>query len=233
MLGKRKLEGERIMIAFDTETTGLDAENDEIVSASIVREDNGIIATEWLLKTSIESTDEALSKHGITFEKTQKEGEDYVESIEDIASRLLDADYVVTANGVFDMTMLQGSLDRFSDKEWDMSSVKMVDIMVIDKFIDKYRKGPRKLENLRDRYGVSFDGDLHDATSDSIITFFIFIKQLKELKATGYSLQDTPSLCELEYGKQKDDLINYFNKVGRKATVSLGYPVSTGSVKIG
>lgn len=222
-----------MIIAFDTETTGLDPKTSEIVTASIVKEESGISSVEWLLRTSIPSSDEAFEKHGITWETAKESGEDYLASIEDIASRLLAADYVVTANGVFDLTMLQASLDRYSEKEWDLSTVSLIDIMVLDKFIDKYRKGPRKLENLKQHYGVEYSGELHDATTDAVITFFVLFKLLPLLKQQGFDLPSLPQLCEREYLKQKKNLISYFRRVNIKTVVTLGYPVTTEEIKIG
>lgn len=221
------------LIAFDTETTGI-GKADQVVSASIVtRQGNDIGVTEWILQTTVPSSPEALSKHGITAEKQEAEGEPYVSTIEEIADALLEADYVVTANGTFDLTMLQRSLDAFSEKDYDLSSVKMIDIMVIDKYIDKYRKGSRRLEDLQKHYKVEVDGALHDATTDAILTYNLLFKMWPAISQAGITLEELPSLCEVQYNKQRKSLADYFKKVGKKATVTLGYPVTTSEIVVG
>lgn len=222
-------------IAFDTETTGLDPNEDEIVTASIlINENKKVEATEWLLKTSKESSEEAFEKHGISREAQIKDGEDYVSSIKDIAKELLSADIVITANGAFDITMLQKSLDKYApDDDIDMSKVKMVDVQVIDKYTDKFRRGPRKLEDLAKHYGVSTNDSFHDSSYDAYITYQVFLKQLPKIKEFGISLDNLHIICEREYNYQKKNLAAYFKRVNKTAKVAQGYPVNTEVIEVG
>ena len=223
-------------IAFDTETTGLDSRNSEIVSAAIVsrgQKDGSFNLTQWLLKTSVRSSEQALAKHGISWEEQQAEGEDYVESIDGISSMLLGFDgYVVTMNGTFDMTMLQGSLDRY-EVDKDVSGVRMVDVMVLDRFIDPYRKGRRNLESLAEHYGIVADHDFHSASDDAVVSLMIFDRLLPELKAAHIDLDTLDELCAKEYDRQRSDFKEYLLSTGRSGDVRFGYPVNTRSETIG
>lgn len=225
------------IVAMDTETTGIDYERDEIVTASLVEvgDDGKFKVTEWLLKTNIDSSPEAYSKHLISREEQLEKGTDYDTGIEEICKELTEkVDYLVTANGAFDLSMLQGSFNRLTTEEYyDLSAIKMIDVMVLDKYLDKYRRGSRKLTDLAEHYGINYEGVPHNATFDSILTYAIFIKLRAVLESEGHPLETLPRLCETKYHEQKKDLAEYFDKIGRRATVTTGYPVNTGKIEVG
>lgn len=222
------------LFGFDTETTGLDDKTDEIVTASIIEvSGDDLVVTDWLLKTDVVSSDEAFSKHKITKEYQDQNGEDYTVGIKRIAEKLLESDLVVTANGPFDLTMLQSSLDRH-DISIDLSSIKMYDVQVIDRYLDKYRKGSRKLHNLAKYYSIGVEDDsLHDASYDAILSLQIFFAQIPELEKRGIPETDYHTICEREYNTQKKNLASYFKRVNKKASIATGYPVNTGVIEVG
>lgn len=225
------------IVAMDTETTGLDFERDEIVTASLVEvgDDGKFKIREWLLKTVVESSPEAYAKHQVSREEQLEKGTDYDAGIEEICEELTKrVDYLVTANGAFDLSMLQGSFNRLTTEEYyDLSAIKMIDVMVLDKYLDKYRRGSRKLTDLAEHYGINYEGVPHNATFDSILTYAIFIKLRGVLESAGNPLETLPRLCETSYHEQRRELADYFDRIGKRATVTTGYPVNTGKIEIG
>lgn len=222
--------------SFDTETTGIDLDKDEVVTASIVSVVDGKFDTkEWLLKTNIESNPSAYSKHLIDRETQLSDGLDYESTIIEIARTLVnDYDYIITANGTFDLTMVQNSFDRTNGEDYfDLSSISMIDIMVLDKYLDKYRRGSRKLMDLADHYRVNYEGIPHNSTFDAILTYGIYVMMLPQLEDMGHSVRDLPHLCEVEHRDQRRNLAEYFERVGKRATVTTGYPVNTGKIETG
>lgn len=168
-----------VMLAFDLETTGVSVETDRIVTACLAHINGSTGETKtrtWLVNPGIEIPDQAAQVHGITTERVQTEGMDPREAVAEIAADLAEALEqgipVVGFNiGAYDLTLLDRELRRY---DWPHlvqmlpnGVAPVIDARVLDKQVDRYRKGGRKLTEVCAHYGVVLGG-AHDATEDAV-----------------------------------------------------------------
>ncbi|MBF0720975.1 exonuclease domain-containing protein [Sanguibacter inulinus] len=167
------------LLGFDTETTGVDVSQDRIVSAALVRRDSATTDVRtWLLDPGVPIPPEASAIHGITTEVARAEGQDPAGAIDEIAKELAGALSsgipVVAFNATFDLCILQAELDRYGlpslEDRIDGRVAPVIDPLVLDRALDRYRRGPRKLVDLCGVYAVVGDGELHTADVDVIAT---------------------------------------------------------------
>lgn len=166
-------EWANIIAVFDTETTGIAPDTTRIVSAHIsILNAHGVAeqAQNWLIDCGVDIPEQATAVHGITTERMRAEGTPAAESILEIVttlSRLLDSGIPVVAyNAAYDFTILDREAQRYN-LEALMSPKPIVDPLIIDKHVDKFRKGKRTLEATAAHYGVDLTG-AHDASVDAI-----------------------------------------------------------------
>lgn len=167
------------MLGFDTETTGVDVSEDRIVSAALVRRHLGTTEVRtWLLDPGVPIPPEASSIHGITTEVARAEGQDPAGALDEIAKELAEAlsdgTPVVAYNATFDLCLLQAELRRYGlptlEDRIGTQVAPVIDPLVLDRAVDRYRRGKRKLVDLCGVYAVVGDGALHTADVDVIAT---------------------------------------------------------------
>ena len=158
-------------LAFDTETTGLRSDA-RIVELAVAYFTNGEVVETWeslffppsvdlddpdvMVAFEINHIDPDLLEHEKTFE----------EKIEEILKVLAGEEIWVAHNTPFDLRMLGY---EFHHARTEMPQPKYaMDTMMIDKAIDKYRKGRRTLEVTAPIWGVQFEGPAHRALTDAI-----------------------------------------------------------------
>lgn len=187
---------------FDTETTGPDPDEARIVTAAFVVSGGGKPdqAFTWLINPGVDIPDEAAAIHGVTTEIAKANGQDPKTALDDIATKLAVALNfgmpIVAFNFGFDWTVLDRDLARhgLAPMSERVTSIRppLVDPHVIDRHVDRYRKGSgmRKLKPTADVYGVRLD-DWHTAEADALAALRIAEQQflqfawLNELGAAG------------------------------------------------
>ena len=164
------------LAGFDTETSGVDVENDRIVTACIVEVggEHPAIPANWLINPGIDIPEAASAVHGISTEKAKTEGQDAAEGITEIVAALtqiaLSGTPLVIMNAPFDLTLLDREARRYGVQpltEVVGRSLRVVDPRVLDKQIDPYRRGKRTLTDLCRHYQVPLEG-AHSADGDAI-----------------------------------------------------------------
>ena len=164
------------LAGFDTETTGVDVENDRIVTACIVEVGGQLppAPSNWLLNPNVDIPEQATAVHGISTEMAKKEGQDAAEGIAQIVAALaqvvLAGTPLVVMNAPFDLTLLDREARRYgvqplTDIVGD--DLRVLDPRVVDKHVDMYRSGKRTLTDLCAHYRVRLDG-AHAADADAI-----------------------------------------------------------------
>ncbi|MGW1075349.1 exonuclease domain-containing protein [Streptomyces sp. NPDC002537] len=166
------------LAAFDTETTGVDVEQDRVVSAAVVvqsSEGAPPLVTRWLVDPGIPVPPGATAVHGLTDDHLQRNGRWPAPVMEEVARALAEQAAhgipLVVMNAPFDLTLLDRELRRHraSSLAGYLGSVPLcvLDPWVLDKHLDRYRKGRRTLTDLCGQYGVELTG-AHDAAADAL-----------------------------------------------------------------
>ncbi|WP_210413822.1 exonuclease domain-containing protein [Protaetiibacter larvae] len=158
---------------FDLETTGVDVERARIVTACIaVLDADGEVVDrwDWLADPGVEIPEAASEVHGITTEQARAEGRPSGVVVAEITQTLRTLFSlgvpVVVYNAPYDLSLLDRECRR-NELEPLVDPTPVIDPLVLDKAVDRYRKGKRTLEAAAARYGVTLD-DAHDAGADAI-----------------------------------------------------------------
>jgi len=195
------------LIVFDTETTGIAHETTRIVTANVSRIDasGDVIETrDWLINPGIEIPAQATAVHGVTTEQARAHGSDAPTSIADIIETLrayLDTGIPVVAyNAAYDFTILDREAKRYGVEPL-LDPAPIVDPLILDKKVDRYRKGKRSLEVNSEHYGVTLT-DAHTAAADAIaagrVAQAIALKFSTELNMSAMDLHNNQVLWAAE-----------------------------------
>jgi len=227
-------------LAFDVESSGISVWDDRIVQAALVdiRPEQRPATTTWLADPGIDIPAEATQVHGITTEHARANGVDPGEMLFELTGRLALAlgrgIPVVAMNGSFDLTMLEQEnrrhgIDTLVDRLGPGKIQPILDVFVLDKYADPYRKGGRKLTDLCTTYGVHHVG-AHDAAADALAAARLFPRIMAKhaRKFPGHTLG---SLHQSQIGwrrAQMDGLRAYFDKAGKPHDGCCGeWPIHT------
>ncbi|WP_226082271.1 3'-5' exonuclease [Mycetocola spongiae] len=161
------------LAVFDLETTGIDVTTSRIVSAhvGVLAADGSVLRRlDWLADPGVEIPAQASAVHGISTERARAEGRPAAEVVAEIVAALREllaaGTPVVIYNAPYDLSLLQHEALRYGVPALEGPS-PIIDPLVIDKAVDRYRKGKRTLEAASQFYGVDLV-DAHDASSDAI-----------------------------------------------------------------
>ena len=125
---------------------------------------------DWLADPGIEIPPGAAAVHGITTERARRDGQPASAVVTEITERLravVAAGWpVVVYNAPYDFSVLDRECRRHGI-ETLASPFVVIDPLVIDKAMDRYRKGKRTLVATSAVYGVPLES-AHDAGADAI-----------------------------------------------------------------
>jgi DNA polymerase III subunit epsilon len=168
-----------MMLAFDLETTGVDVENDRIVTACTALIDGSgktpMQVREWLAWPGVDIPEAAVKVHGVTTEHAREHGLPAAQVTGEVVEAVLAAAGmgipVVAYNAAYDLTLLDRECGRWEAGQliWDLAAAKVlvIDPLVLDKALDRYRKGSRQLPAAAQHYGVTA-GKAHSAAGDAV-----------------------------------------------------------------
>ncbi|WP_371733895.1 exonuclease domain-containing protein [Subtercola sp. PAMC28395] len=161
------------LAVFDLETTGIDVETSRIVTANVsIIDHDGVCLSrlDWMADPGIPIPAQASAVHGVSTERAVAEGRPAAEVITEVVSALANALdeglSIVIYNAPYDLTLLDREAKRYGIQPLGEPAA-VVDPLVIDKALDRYRKGKRTLEAAALFYGVELL-DAHDAGADAI-----------------------------------------------------------------
>lgn len=158
-------------LGFDLETTGIDTSTARIVTASVVLlEADGSITNqrEWLLDPGVEIPQAATAVHGVSTEKARAEGMPAAQGVAEILNLLQFAaqhNPVVAFNASYDFSVLHAEALRYSLPPFIPGNV--IDPFILDKQMDRYRKGKRTLEAACAHYDVVLE-NAHTSFADAV-----------------------------------------------------------------
>ncbi|MFD9035877.1 3'-5' exonuclease [Streptomyces sp. NPDC059567] len=225
------------LAAFDTETTGVDVEEDRIVSAALVVQDTAggrPRVTRWLVNPGVPVPAAATAVHGLTDEHLQRHGRWPAPVMEELGRALAEqcaaGRPLVVMNAPFDLTILDRELRRHRasslGRYLENASLCVLDPRVLDKHLDRYRKGRRTLTDLCAQYGVELDG-AHDAAADATAALDVvravarrFTSRLERL-----SPAELHTLQAVWHAAQARGLQAWFTRNGTPETVDPAWPL--------
>ena len=200
----RGLQGwaEGPLLGFDTETTGVSVATDRIVTAALVRRslwEPDEVHT-WLIDPGIEIPASATAIHGISTEFAREFGQPPATALAEIAQQLTESlaagEPVVAYNAAFDLTILEAELGRHGlptlAERLGRAVSPVIDPLVLDRHLDRFRRGKRKLVDLCAVYGVDDSDGLHTAEVDVIATLEVLQAMVR--KHPDLILMDLASL---------------------------------------
>jgi len=163
------------LMAIDTETTGKDPRTARIVTVALVTIKPGdrVCPAEWLVSVDESIPAEATAIHGITTKHARENGHPLADVLRVLMVELLSAWRpecpLVIFNAPYDLTVLACELARVGLPPFTVSADErsVIDPLCIDRDVDRYRKGSRRLEDACRHYRVAHDG-AHNATNDAI-----------------------------------------------------------------
>ncbi|NJP48955.1 3'-5' exonuclease [Streptomyces sp. SBST2-5] len=225
------------LAAFDTETTGVDVENDRIVSAAVVVQDAPGArprVCRWLVNPGVPVPAAATRVHGLSEGHLQRNGRWPAPVMYEIAESLAEQARigrpVVVMNAPFDLTLLDRELRRHrasSLHRWfERTPLLVLDPLVLDKHLDRYRKGRRTLTDLCAHYGVSLE-EAHDAAADAVAALEVtravgqrFASRLERL-----SPGELHTLQAVWHAAQARGLQAWFARSGTEEAVDPAWPL--------
>lgn len=165
------------LVCFDLETTGTDPVEARIVTAALVWMEPTSGATDsktWLADPGVEIPAAASEVHGITTEHAQANGRPVGEVCRELHEELRAAwehdAPVIAFNAPYDLTVLDAELRRHHGHGIGTLG-PVVDPYVIDRAVDRYRRGKRKLGLVCKAYGVDLTEDAaHTSDGDALAT---------------------------------------------------------------
>lgn len=207
----------RPICAFDLETTGRDPLSARIVTASVVTVgDDGPRVRNWLVDPGVEIPAGAVAVHGISTARARQEGQDYAGGYREVRETLVEAwragHVVVAFNAAYDLTVMDAEGRRLG---WppltDYGLV--VDPYVIDREMDRKRRGKRTLGALCEHYGIVLTS-AHEAESDALAAAEL-ARILPQRFPDLAGLDDVMTSQTLWHAERQRDLVEYLQREGR------------------
>ena len=172
---------------FDTETTGLNLSQDRIVTAALHRmtSDGEIIpgGFDWVLNPGIPIPEVASKVHGF-YDKdvagAMPAAVGVPQIVDAINACFAEGIPVLAYNAAYDFTILHYEAIRNGVNPLEFGLV--IDPLVIDKTIDKYRKGKRNLVSAAERYQVELLA-AHTAKDDAVAAGHVGLAMLRFFSA--------------------------------------------------
>ena len=216
--------------SYDCETTGTDPFSARLVSAAFVTSAGE--RHEFLVDPGVEIPAEAAAVHGISTEQARAHGVKPAVALDQIAALLaahLGAGApLVVFNAPYDLTLLEAELQRNGLKalrERVPAIAPIVDPLLIDRSMDRYRKGSRTLEAQCAHYGVSIE-NAHDACADAVAAMGVARAQAVRFPEVAEARLEDLHAQQVQWKVlAEEDFAAYKARRGETFTPEPGWPV--------
>lgn len=216
------------MLAFDLETTGVNVFEERIVTAALVVDEPGKPPRKftWLANPGIDIPEGATQVHGITTDHARQHGQDPAQVLFELTGRIAlwmgNRFPVVAMNAAFDFTLLEAENRRhgiptIAERVAPKPVGPIIDPFVMDKKVDQWRKGGRKLVDLCTHYGVPLT-DAHTADADAAASVAL-ARAIIKAKPQAFRGMTIGALHQAQAQwrrAQMDSLRAYFDREGKE-----------------
>lgn len=230
-----------VLVGFDLETTGTDTSAARVVTAALVHVDRtGTVlpqSRQWMLDPGVDIPAEAQAVHGISTAAAQRGGRpaltgvwEILDAVDEVWARGLP---LVVFNAPYDLTLMDAEADRYGlpglHSRASYCNAVVIDPLVIDRFADREREGPRTLEASATSYGVTAT-DPHSATGDALTACLLAREIARTHPLIGNA--DGATLHSAQEGWYRDRAVHVQAmrraKGESEALVDKGWPVRDG-----
>ncbi len=226
---------EGLLWALDTETTGLDPQGDRLVSVALVcvAPDGKAVHPSYatVIYPGVHIPDEASRIHGITDEVARAQGISPEGALRNVA-RLLGGvrGPLVVMHAQFDVPFLLAEFDRRYIAAPALPP--LFDPLVVDRALDRYRKGSRKLAALCAHYGIPLT-DAHTAGADAVAAAQVARAMVRRYPAQlGAATPEALHAAQVGWHAEWARGWNAHNAVrGRPERARLGWPVGSPEIE--
>lgn len=214
------------MLSFDLETTSVNPREARIVTSALVRIDGREVdKREMLADPGVEIPEAASKIHGISTEQARADGRPHAQVLGDTVQAIKqgweDGLTLIVYNAAYDLSVLRALTGDFT------VTGPVFDPFVIDRVMDKRRRGPRTLSSVSKHYGVDLE-NAHEATADALAAARVAWKQVRQ-RYPQLAQMDTDALMEfqaVEWYKDRTSFRKYLEGKGRDASdVSTAWPM--------
>jgi DNA polymerase III subunit epsilon len=216
------------LATFDLETTGLDLRESRIVTACVaVLNQNGEVEEvhEWLVDPGIEIPEAASNVHGVTTEMARASGvapQGAVQEILQALEKLSVSMPLVAFNAAYDFSILHSEALRYGFTPLDPKPV--IDPLILDRQMVKFRKGKRTLTALCPDYGVALD-NAHNSTADAVAAGRLAQSQSVKFEALNVSAGELHASQKIWADEQALEFEKYMKTQNRPDfRAELGWP---------
>lgn len=213
---------------FDLESTGVDTREARIVTAYVANvlgeeQDRHVMTgVDILVNPGVPIPPGATDVHGITDERAQRDGMHPADALANITHALADSLKaripIAGFNLAYDFTLLYRECLR-----WDVPTLAellgrppngmfgpVIDAHVLDKGVDPYRRGSRKLDATAAHYGVTLY-DAHTADADALAAGRVAVEIARRYTAVGRAdLRQLYVMQQTWRAQQMQGLQDYF-----------------------
>lgn len=230
-------------LGFDTETTGVNPLEDRLVTAALIRRgprqadgSRNQEVHQWLADPGVPIPPGAARIHGISTEHARAHGRPIGEVLDEVATELAGAMSagvpVVAFNASYDLTLLESELSRHGlttlRERLGGPVSPVLDPLVLDRAVDRYRKGKRRLDVMCEVYGVEVDGDMHAADVDVIATLDVLEALLAVYPQVGMgSLAQVQDFQVRSHREWAASFNEYLARVGRTPDADESWPLAS------
>ena len=236
------------ILVWDTETSGVDVENDRILTCyAMLQKRDGTIVNDWSwtidpgVAEGFVVAEGAAAVHGMSTEWIAEHGrKDSAAAITQIVRVLYDAwklgAPIVAYNQRFDFSILWHEYARAGRATHGvlrdmLAFATLYDPLVHDKARDKFRRGNRKLQTVCEHHGIEFnESEAHAADYDVDRTAALTWKLLRKDKL---GVDELSNLMPIWKEEQDASLQQYFSRSGKKnedgseIVIDRGWPLIT------
>ncbi|ARD42108.1 exonuclease domain-containing protein [Actinomyces gaoshouyii] len=233
------------LLGFDTETTGVSPTQDRLVTAALVwrgprlpDDTRAQKVRTWLADPGVEIPAAAAAVHGITTQRARAQGRPAAEVLEEVAGALATAmaqgTPVVAFNAPFDLTLMEAELARHGlstlRQRLGGQIAPVLDLLVLDRAVDRYRKGKRRLGDVCAVYGVQVDEALHTAEVDVAATLDVLEAMARvHPRVAGTDLAALQGLQAEAHRAWAESLNQWLTRRGRTPDADPSWPLASTS----